>query len=298
MRQAMKLFHNNLNKNQLAHPMRWTIAIILTALCGVSFAQPTKYDKSRELGIAVGTAYYIGEINPTSHFGTRLKLSGGLTYRENLSKRWTIKTGLLYGQVEAWDADSDDPWMRNRNLHFRNQFFEGSMIAELNFFDYQIGNRQNWISPYLFAGLGYYSMKPQANFKGNWYELQPLGTEGQGTSEGEKKYSISGLSAPFGAGLKMNVWAIFALSLDWGVRKTWTDYFDDISTTYADPDLLEDENGELASLLGDQSLVKEGPAGNNAGMQRGDPGRKDWYFFCMLSLNIRLDKAPNSCWGK
>jgi len=273
------------------------LAILLIFIPSLFLAQVNKYDRSADIGLVIGTAYYIGDVNPTKHFGTRLKLSGGLTYRNNISKRWSIKAGLLFGQIEAWDEDSDSEWIQNRNLHFKNQFTEGSIQFELNYFDYQIGQSANWISPYLFAGVAYYTMKPQAYFKGTWYELQPLGTEGQGTSEGGKKYNLNGLSMPFGAGLKFNIYAIFGLSIDWGPRRTWTDYFDDISTTYADPDILEDENGELSFLLADQSIEKEGINGDNANMQRGDPGRKDWYFFTTVSLNIRIDKPPTSCWG-
>jgi hypothetical protein len=276
--------------------MRYLV-ILLLFIPNVFSAQVNKYDRSADIGLVVGTAYYIGDINPTKHFGTRLKLSGGITYRNNVSKRWSIKTSLLYGQVEAWDADNENAWIQNRNLHFKNQFMEGSIQAELNYFDYQIGQSSSWISPYLFAGLAYYQMKPQAYFNGTWYELQPLGTEGQGTTQGGKKYNVNGIAMPFGAGLKFNVYAIFGISIEWGTRRTWTDYFDDVSTVYAEPNMLENENGDLAALLADQSIQKEGPLGDNTGMQRGDPGRKDWYFFSTVSLNIRIDKPPTSCWG-
>ena len=259
-------------------------------------AQTTKYDRSQEFCLMAGTAYYLGEINPYRHFGTDLKFSGGLAYRNNMSKRWTMKAGLLYGQVEASDAKSKDPWIVNRNLHFLNQFWEGSITWELNYTDYQIGNKNHRISPYLFAGVGYFSMKPQSYWQGTLYELQPLGTEGQGMPGEPAKYKTNGLVIPYGVGLKVNLFSVFAVSFEWGFRKTWTDYFDDISTTYASPNILENENGKLAALIADQSLVKSGPRGDNEGMQRGDPGRKDIYSFALVSLNIRLNKPPNNCW--
>lgn len=262
-----------------------------------AFAQATKFDKSREFGIIAGTAYYLGEVNPNNHFGTRLKFSGGLSYRNNISKRWTVKASMLYGQVEAWDADSKDPWIVNRNLNFLNQFWEGSLQWELNYTDYQIGNKNHNLSPYLFAGFGYFSMKPQGNWEGNLYELQPLGTEGQGMIGGAERYKTGGLIIPYGVGFKFNLFAVVGMSVEWGFRKTWTDYFDDISTQYIEPNLLENENGDLAATLADQSLVKSGPGATNSGMQRGDPGRKDTYSFALISLNIRLNKKPNNCWG-
>ncbi|MBL7942166.1 MAG: hypothetical protein JNM00_05345, partial [Flavobacteriales bacterium] len=147
----------------------------------------------------------------------------------------------------------------------------------------------------LFAGIGVYDMTPEASYKGVWYELQAIGTEGQGIEGFDNKYKTSGLCVPFGLGVKVNLFSIFGVSLEWGMRRTWTDYFDDISGIYADPDLLEDNSGELAVALSDQSPAKEGPQGNNGGMMRGDPGRKDWYSFATLSLNIRIDKKPTNC---
>lgn len=273
-----------------------TIILLFSLLGAESHAQVSKWDKTREMGIVVGTSYYIGDINPSKHFGTRLNLGGGLVYRDNISKRWSIKASFLYGRVEAYDSDSDDPWQVNRNLSFRNDLLEGSIQAELNYFDYQIGNMQDPISPYLFFGLAYYSMKPQGELNGNWYELQPLGTEGQGTSEGGTTYKTSGISAPFGLGLKANLFSIVAISLEWGMRKTWTDYFDDVSGVYVNRTVLIEENGRLASDFADQSFEQSGANGTNEGTMRGDPGRNDWYNFTNVAITFRLGKSPTTCW--
>jgi len=245
----------------------------------------------------VGTSYYIGEVNPYKHFGTRLKLGGGLHYRNNFDRRWSLKGSLLYGQVEAWDADSNDPFMQNRNLSFRNQVIEGSMQFELNFFPYQLGNREYPVTPYLFAGIGFFNMKPMANYRGTWYELQPLGTEGQGTGNGPDFYKTNLLSVPFGTGIKINLLSVLALNLEWGVRKTWTDYFDDVSGNYINTTALAETNGPLAAALSDRSLEKETNNGASiVGLQRGDPGRKDFYFFALASLCFRIDKKATTCW--
>lgn len=279
--------------------LNWLIILLLLLFPLLSFSQKNKYEKSKDFGILFGSSYYIGEINPYKHFGTRLKPGGGISFRNNFNRRWTMKSSLLYHVVEAYDSDSDDPWIRNRNLSFRNQVIEGSIQFELNFFNYQLGNRQFPASPYLFAGLGYFNMKPMAQYRGTWYELQPLGTEGQGTQYGGDKYKTNLLSVPFGVGFKTNLFALFGFSLEWGVRKTWTDHFDDISGKYVDPGLLEDSSGSLAATMSDRSIQKERPGtsrSNNSGLQRGDPGRKDYFFFVMGSLNIRIDKKATSCW--
>jgi hypothetical protein len=266
--------------------------LTLTAICGAQ----KKYDQSREMGIAIGTSYYIGDVNPSKHFGTRLNPGGGLIYRHNFDRRLSLKASLLYGRIEAYDVDSDDAWQQNRNLSFRNDIFEGSLQGEINYFPYQIGDKRHPITPYLFAGLSIYKMKPQAEYKGQFYELQPLGTEGQGTAEGGAKYKTTGMSIPVGLGLKVNLFSIIGINLEWGMRRTFTDYFDDVSGKYVDPSFLADENGELSALLSDRTIDAELPDGTNSGLQRGDPGKKDWYSMAHLVISIKLGKSPTNCW--
>lgn len=282
--------------------MRLILTFVLSGVFLLSasllFAQGKKFEQSREFGLVGGTAYYIGDINPYQHFGGTLHPGFGAMYRENLDKRWSIKGQVFYGMVQATDADAQDAWRQNRNLSFRNEIIEGSVTVELNYFDYQIGNRKNPISPYLFAGIGFYSHKPQAEYRGRWYELQPLGTEGQGTTEGDEPYSLNGFCLPFGAGVKANLFSIVAISLEWGMRKIYTDYLDDVSTTYANPAVLAEENGELSMILGNRSESFPEGLDSYAGLQRGDPGRNDWYAFTTLTISIRLGKPPTTCWNQ
>lgn len=278
--------------------MRVALLIGIAFLISNTLLAQLKFQQSKEFGVMAVTSYYIGDINPYKHFGGDLSLGGGVVYRENLSKRWSVKGTFIIARFAADDAASNDAWRQNRNLSFRNDIREGSIQAELNYFNYQINDSRNWISPYLFLGLAFYSHKPQAEFNGRWYELQPLGTEGQGTTEGGNTYNVNGLAVPFGAGLKMNLFSIVGIGLEWGMRKTWTDYLDDVSQSYVSPAVLADENGTLSAILADRSLSYEGGQPDNAGLQRGDPGRNDWYNFTTLTLSFRLGKKPTTCWNR
>lgn len=276
--------------------MRIPAILFFLLFSPVIWSQDKKFDRSKEIGVSAGTAYYLGELNPYRHFGGRLRFSGGANYRHNFDKRWTLKIGVLYGQVEAWDEDSKDPWRRNRNLNFRNQFYEGSATVELNFIEYQLGSREHWISPYLFTGLSFYSMNPQGNLNDVWRPLQPAGTEGQGLPGNDDLYRLTGFAIPAGFGLRMNIYAVFGFSLEWGIRRTWTDYFDDVSGVYPDPNQLINSRSRLTARLSDQSIERERANGTNTDLQRGDPGRKDLYVFVMGTLTMRIDKRANTCW--
>lgn len=276
--------------------MRQFVLVISVFFLAASMQGQSKWDKSQEIGVSAGSSYYLGDINPRQHFGGVLHPGFGLVYRNNLTKRLSIKGSIQQIQFEAHDADSDDPWQVNRNLHFRNTIIEGSIQAELSFFPYQIGNPDFPFSPYFFGGLAIFKMTPAAEYNGTWYELQPLGTEGQGTSEGDEKYAVNGIAIPFGAGIRANIVGSLAVSLEWGMRKTYTDYLDDVSTSYASPAVIEEENGELAAILADRSLEQEGIGESNAGMQRGERTRNDWYNVFQLMITFRIGKKPNTCW--
>jgi hypothetical protein len=76
------------------------------------------------------------------------------------------------------------------------------------------------------------------------------------------------------------------MGFEFGIRKTFTDYIDDVSKTYYDNDAISQANGPIAAALADPSLV-ETPA-TNVGSQRGDPSDKDAYMFMIFSIHYKL----------
>ena len=125
-------------------------------------------------------------------------------------------------------------------------------------------------------------MNPKGKLDGEWVELQPLGTEGQGTilrnanNEIVKKYSKNQIVIPFGLGIKMNITHHLSFSLEYGMRKTFTDYFDDVSGLYPDLIALAEESPQAAQMS-DKSGYPQGLNGSSFGLQRGDASNKDWY---------------------
>ena len=121
-------------------------------------------------------------------------------------------------------------------------------------------------------------MNPKALYNGEWIELQPLGTEGQGTSlTSQKKYSLNQIVIPFGIGVKVNFSHHTSLCMEYGIRKTFTDYLDDVSGLYPNLDVLEAESGTLARVLSDKAKTAEGINQSSYGLQRGNAVDKDWY---------------------
>lgn len=266
--------------------------VIIALIC--TFQAHSQY---HEVGAMVGTSYYVGELNPALSLPGEYSLGGGLIYRYNFNDRVAFKGSILYGRVHGDDADSDVDWNKNRNLQFRSDIFEFSGQIEINFLTYEIGDEKRPSSPYLFAGLSIFKYTPQAEFNDRWVDLQPLGTEGQGIEGFEDRYTLTQVSIPLGIGYKFNIWRSIGGAVEWGIRRTFTDYIDDVSTTYVDPILLAEENGPLAAALADRTLEPLGPEAGNAGYQRGEPNLNDWYIFTGVMITYKIGQPRIKCPG-
>jgi hypothetical protein len=246
--------------------------------------------QSAEVGIFLGTATYKGEISKSLFNPAFVKPAIGILYRRNFNNHWAYRLGLTYGTMIADDAKSDDDYQNRRNLSFRSQTLDGHLVFEFNFLPYQIGNPESRFTPFVFGGISVYYFNPQAELGGQWYNLQPLGTEGQGTSvySDRDKYNRVQVAIPFGGGVKFKASKRLGFTIEAGVRRLYTDYFDDVSTTYADPDVLMAENGEIAAALADRSL--DGQSVDNTNRQRGNASDNDWYMFTGITINYALSK--------
>ena len=241
-----------------------------------------------EIGFQGGVAYYTGDLNRT-HF-KNLKPAGGVFYRHNFNPRISAKAFANFLQIEANDVNSSIDFNKNRNLNFQSNILELGATIEVNFFEFHPFLRKYPWSTYLFAGINYFNFNPKTEFNGNLIELQPLGTEGQETTiSTQDKYSLNELAIPFGIGIKANLSQRVVVGLEFGLRRTKTDYLDDVSTVYSDPTTLLAENGRIAKELSDRSSTP-----NIAYSQRGDQAAEDWYSFTSFNISFRLGDL-NAC---
>jgi hypothetical protein len=280
---------------------------VIILFCGILFSIYS-YSQRSEIGVLVGTSYYMGDINTSTQF-YKPNIAGGIIYRYNLNPHWAMKFNALYGTVEAYDADFGNI----RNLSFKSHIMEFSAQVELNFWQYYTGSKKHRFSPYIFGGIALFNFNPQAYYfnkttlVGTWFDLQPLGTEGQGTitKPGKNPYSLTQLSIPFGLGVKFSLSKSICIGAEWGLRRAFTDYIDDISTTYMDNTVLSSEKGQVAAYLADKTpeLIDPDTQLNRPlhldGESRGNSETPDWYSFAGLTITFKLGyKAKPSCFDK
>ncbi len=268
------------------------ILLISTTLSG--FAQlHAKKKSSVDLGIFLGGSYYIGDLNQTKQF-LFTKPAGGVLFRYNVNPRLAFRGNVLFGSIEGHDSYSSDLAQKQRNLSFKSNINEVSIQLEFNFLNYRIGVEKEKFSPYLFFGTGFFKFNPMGQLpNGNWVALQPLHTEGEGMEDGSKNkpYKLVQISLPFGIGFKTNIARKMGLSVEWGMRKTFTDYLDDVSGRYYPWWKLD---GPTAAYLSDPSKGTD-PVYGNVGRQRGNKTNKDWYSFVGIILSFQMKGKVEKC---
>lgn len=274
--------------------------LIIWALClgTLGLFSPALRAQNSEIGACVGTTFYLGELNPSKLFA-QSHLAGGIVYRYNLSPRWAIKADFLFGQVSGSDMQTNNGYQRN--LSFYSPITEFSVVGELNFLKLYNSVGTNHFTPYIFAGLTLFSFDPMAQYKdGTIYELQSLGTEGQGLDGMPKKYSLTSFAIPFGIGLRVNIGKYVCFGAEWGFRYSFTDYLDDVGGRYYDNDLLREQRGDIIADMADRTPELFDNQGNplprhQAGEQRGNSTTHDIYSFAGATLTVKFGNADRTC---
>ena len=273
----------------MTHCRSLLVSLVLL-LCVVTHSSAQDVLSRAELGFTVGGMNYIGDLNKQSMFG-QVNLGAGLLGRYNLSDRWALAFTASYGRLAGGNPDVD----ALRNLSFRSDIWEGALRAEFNFVSFGFSGISLHTTPFLFCGFGVFHFNPQARYSNplsgeqSWVDLQPLHTEGQGLDAypGRNPYPLFEVMFPFGFGFKMALSKSVSLVLEYGFRKTWTDYIDDVSTTYVGEEALG--YGSLAAALADRSGEVQSGYVNAVGIQRGDASLDDWYAYFNFSLAFNLN---------
>jgi hypothetical protein len=265
------------------------------------FAKNKRY---YSVGATVSSINYFGDLAPKSHIAsTKLRFTKpalGITGMYRVGPQSSFRSSFMWGRLKADDFRSDiegenSKYRHVRNLHFRNDVKELSVeyIFDLTMHQRTFISRPQLV-PYLFAGIAIFHHNPRAKVPevdayhyeignaepiaendpryagvspGEWISLRPLGTEGQYVEgSGVDPYSNWQIAVPFGAGVRYRLSRYFDLSFEIAYRQTFTDYLDDVSGLYVDPEAFgTGPEANLSRLMADRS--KE-PVGAVSGTNR------------------------------
>lgn len=243
-----------------------------------------------QIGIFGGGSNFAGDVGPNVPDIPRGYAMGAF-YRLNFNRHWAMRGQFNYGKIKADDQYSNVSFRKLRDLSFQSTIWEASLMMEFNFFEYEPGTKLNH-TPFLVGGWGLFWFEPKTEYQGSLIALQPLGTEGQGTSANpDPKYAQASSFMIFGLGYRFAVSRDFSIGIEATFRSTNTDYLDDVSGTFADPDIILEENGEAAAALSNRFRNPD----EWVGRLRGDPSGDDWYVFTGFTLEYKIDSFYEKC---
>ncbi|MDB9882359.1 hypothetical protein OAD66_04405 [Bacteroidia bacterium] len=225
--------------------------------------------------------YGTNDILDTDFSETRYAIGTGISF--NMTKGLCIGLEAFYGRLSADDAETN--WNRTlRQIHVRTDILETALK-----FEYTVSQKSgNLRGFYVNVGGGLTFYKPMAKWNGNWYDLRPLGTEGQAVDPSQEVYKKYSPVIPFGFGKKIILGNRLTLALDVSLRKSFTDYLDDVSTVYYDRDLIQATGGLAAAHFSDPA---NGAGGIGVpGSTRGFPQNNDNYFLVGFKVHYILSK--------
>jgi hypothetical protein len=230
-----------------------------------------------EFGLDLGGANYLGDIGGKELSGrdytfldmhlSQTNIAFGAYGRYKFNKRLAVHANLTYFKIEDFDSESTNPARVARNLNFRNRMLELGLRGELTiFYDNDVGGK-GYYNPsyklYLFGGISGFRSNPQGQilydpnneFADVWYDLRPMRTEDTGNGQYEE-YGYYGVAIPAGMGMYFTFDKKWRIGWELSWRTTFTDYLDDISTVYGNPELMSPEGVAFYSQS-NQTLINE-----------------------------------------
>lgn len=214
----------------------------------------------------LGIAYYMGDLRDgvnMKHLGLGPSVSLGALYR--LTEHFSARGELRFYQISA-DQKYSKNFQNNLSFRTRNPDINVGIQAELFAF-----NKKPVVNPYLFGGLGFTLLNPKAKLGDQWYSLAPLRTEGV-------KYNRLPLVFTGGIGVSFKTTQRLSLGVELCNNFVNSDYLDDVSTVYPNPDLL---TSDLARQLSDRA-PEIGEQPRQPGWNRGSAKSKDSYLFLQM----------------
>ncbi|RYY55698.1 MAG: hypothetical protein EOO09_09540 [Chitinophagaceae bacterium] len=281
--------------------LHFTILISLLTTSRIAGQEP-----DRQLAIDAGI--YAGLMNSLTDIGaggSRSQLlknispgarpAAGLYGQVLIRERAGILVSLQHGTIAAADQTSEGtaPARAARNLSFRSSMTEAGLMLGICIINKRWYGDEgvHRFSVCVTGGASLFRFNPKARLDGRWYTLREYRLEGQGFDNYPDRvlYRLIQLALPAGLRVDRELTTGLKLGFECIYRVTFTDYLDDVSTTYIDPSLFDIYfNPAKASVARRLQYRQENGSRFQAGQPRGNAKKNDAWFSVMLKLGVSL----------
>lgn len=279
------------------------LLLLLTALILSNSAQSQKKTQIYVTPM-LGAIYYVGDLKdhalPSPRF---LRPFYGVDLKFKWKNSFTIGVGWFRGKI----VGADQWGLRNpkRDFRFRSNINDFHVLARINPLWWRNKmERLNLVSyrwkPWLIIGGAYFHHNPEIySSEVGWNYAHPIGTEGQylGNSRYPRPYKLWTWNIKYGVELEFPINDVWSWQLYSFYNHTFTDYLDDVSKIYPDPqELAEAPNGALIAAYSYQYTDGHLPP---AYARRGNPLFRDGYVVTGVSVSYLFRGKPTSrSWTK
>ena len=158
------------------------------------------------VGVFGGTAFYLGDINPSRLF-YRPSIAFGAIYRYNINQRYAVRANAYY--ISLSGSDADFPEIERPDRPFSPAIFKTSLIdvalqVEFNFLPYEPNRQSLDYTPYVTTG-----------FSGGLVTNSDVDAN-------------NFISLPLGIGIKTTFTKRLSGGFEWSFRKTFNDRIDGV----------------------------------------------------------------------
>jgi hypothetical protein len=222
------------------------------------YAQP-----SADIGIWGGSSTYWGDVKEVPPMQT-FNLNLGLYFRYNFNPRISLRTMFIMGNFSA------DGYVENIQWDFSKMAQDLTVMAEINYLKYVLGEKKTPFTPYILGGFGMmffpYTLDP--------VRLAPINLWFAGVNKVEE--SVVTPTLPFGFGIKFNIGKRLGIGIEYQLRKILTDKLDDLD----DPLTFTTQNN-----AGEDVTIKYSDLIHN----------NDWPGYAGIHITYKIYFSKNPC---
>jgi Domain of unknown function (DUF6089) len=251
----------------------------LLSICISTYAQEI------EINLFAGASNYQGDLQDSRYTFEQAHFSfgAGATYRYG---RFGGRGMFTYGTISANDKYNKES-LQFRNFQFESEVYDLSLLFLFDLLD----PAERKLIPYVLGGLAFFHFNPYAyHADGRLLYLRSLHTEGQGLADypGRDLYSNNQFSIPLGGGVRWQATDFLSVAWEFKFHKSFTDYIDDVSTSYVAYDKLLAAYGQDAVDMAFRAdELDPNQVYPRDGDKRGTPELKDWYYFSGIVLSLK-----------
>ena len=248
-------------------------AVVLTVS---GFAQ-----KTADFGIWGGSSTYWGDIKGVPPMQT-FNLNIGAFFRYNFNTRAAMRAQFLAGNFSADGTVEEVPFRFGKSAQ------DISLMMEINYLKYLLGEKKTPFTPYIMAGVGvmYFPYRLTASggdlYDPGFGELTALHTINPDYPvKSPVDESVATMGIPMGFGFKFSVGERFGVGIEYQIRKLFSDKLDNVDDPLA---------REYINAAGATELIKYTDFWHN----------NDWpgYLGINLTYKVNLESKPCPAYDK